>query len=44
MYGESLTQASLIAGFFDQSHMTRHFLKAFGLTPARWRMINKLSS
>ncbi|WP_228270074.1 hypothetical protein, partial [Acinetobacter oleivorans] len=24
--------------------MTRHFLKAFGLTPARWRMINKLSS
>jgi AraC-like DNA-binding protein len=44
MYGESLTQASLIAGFFDQSHMTRHFLKTFGLTPARWRMINKLSS
>ncbi len=39
MYGESLTQAAIIAGFFDQSHMTRHFSKAFGITPARWKEI-----
>ena len=37
VFGESITQAAIIAGFYDQSHMTRHFIKAFGLTPARWK-------
>lgn len=35
--GRTLTEASLIAGFADQSHMTHHFTRAYGITPARWR-------
>ena len=34
--GFTLADASLAAGFFDQSHMTRHFVQCFGLSPARW--------
>jgi AraC-like DNA-binding protein len=34
--GLSLAQASADAGFADQSHMSRHFKKAYGLTPAAW--------
>lgn len=34
--GSSLAAAAVQAGFADQSHMTRHFLKTFGQTPARW--------
>ncbi|WP_095149137.1 AraC family transcriptional regulator [Pseudomonas sp. Irchel s3a18] len=39
--GESLTQAALIAGFSDQSHMTRQFGKAYGLSPARWMKMHR---
>ena len=34
--GSTLAQAAMAAGFADQSHMTRHFLKTYGLTPGRW--------
>jgi AraC-like DNA-binding protein len=34
--GASLATASLDAGFADQSHMSRHFKRAYGLTPAAW--------
>ncbi|GAA0564974.1 AraC family transcriptional regulator [Halomonas salifodinae] len=34
--GQTLTEASLIAGFADQSHMTHHFTRAYGIPPARW--------
>jgi len=34
--GQSLVGAALIAGFTDQSHMTRQFGKTYGLPPARW--------
>lgn len=34
--GQSLIEAALMAGFTDQSHMTRHFGKTYGLSPARW--------
>jgi AraC-like DNA-binding protein len=34
--GAGLAEASSAAGFADQSHMTRHFKRAYGLTPARW--------
>jgi AraC-like DNA-binding protein/quercetin dioxygenase-like cupin family protein len=34
--GTSLAEAALDAGFADQSHMSRHFKLAYGLTPARW--------
>ena len=36
MGGASLADAAATAGFADQSHMTRHFTKTFGLTPGRW--------
>lgn len=34
--GVDLAQAAVAAGFYDQSHMTRHFRQAFGIAPARW--------
>ncbi|KEZ03321.1 AraC family transcriptional regulator [Burkholderia sp. MSh2] len=37
--GVPLASAAADAGFADQSHMTRHFLKTFGLTPGRWLRI-----
>ncbi|VVE38649.1 AraC family transcriptional regulator [Pandoraea cepalis] len=37
--GTSLAHAAVAAGFADQSHMTRHFAKTFGLTPGRWLQI-----
>jgi AraC-like DNA-binding protein len=37
--GTSLASAAAGAGFADQSHMTRHFLKTFGVTPGRWLQI-----
>ncbi len=34
--GSSLADAALAAGFADQSHMTRHFTRAYGMPPGRW--------
>jgi AraC-like DNA-binding protein len=34
--GVSPVQAAIDTGFSDQSHMTRHFTRAFGMSPARW--------
>jgi AraC-like DNA-binding protein len=34
--GRPLAQAAAEAGFADQSHMTRQFKRAYGLTPANW--------
>ncbi len=34
--GVSLADAAADAGFADQSHMTRHFAKTWGIPPARW--------
>lgn len=34
--GRSLADAALSAGFADQSHMTNHFTRAYGIPPARW--------
>jgi len=39
MQGQSLAAAALIAGFTDQSHMTRHFSKTYGMSPLRWLKI-----
>lgn len=35
--GRSLAEASLLAGFADQSHMTRAFARQLGPTPGQWR-------
>jgi hypothetical protein len=37
--GLPLAQAAAHAGFADQSHMTRQFKRAYGLTPARWTVL-----
>lgn len=34
--GEDLASAAAAAGFADQSHMTRHFVQAYGLPPGAW--------
>lgn len=40
--GMSLTDASAMAGFADQSHMTRHFVKAYGQSPGRWQKMLRI--
>jgi AraC-like DNA-binding protein len=35
--GRSPADAALLAGFADQSHMTRAFVRQFGVTPARYK-------
>ncbi len=35
--GRTLADAALLAGFADQSHMTRAFARQLGLTPGQWR-------
>jgi len=34
--GRTIVSAAALSGFFDQSHLHRHFRRAFGLTPARY--------
>jgi AraC-like DNA-binding protein len=34
--GTGLAEAAAATGFVDQSHMNRHFKKAFGMAPGRW--------
>jgi AraC-like DNA-binding protein len=35
--GATLAEAAAASGFADQSHMTRHFGRAYGQSPGRWR-------
>jgi AraC-like DNA-binding protein len=37
--GHCLAEAAFMSGFADQSHMTRQFKQAFGLTPGHWQAI-----
>jgi AraC-like DNA-binding protein len=34
--GMGLAESAVEAGFADQSHMSRHFKRTYGLTPGRW--------
>ncbi|MDR5855043.1 AraC family transcriptional regulator [Caballeronia sp. LZ062] len=35
--GASVAHVAAASGFTDQSHFTRHFKRAFGVAPGRWR-------
>ncbi len=35
--GAGLAEAAAASGFADQSHMSRHFKRAYGVAPGRWR-------
>lgn len=37
--GETLADAAGSSGFADQSHMTRHFKRAYGMTPGHWQRL-----
>lgn len=37
--GHSLADSATISGFSDQSHMTRQFVKTYGMPPAQWLRI-----
>ena len=41
-HGASLAEAAATSGFADQSHMTRQFKKAYGLSPGRWQRATSL--
>jgi len=34
--GDAPADAAVVAGFFDQSHLTRCFVRQFGVTPGRY--------
>ena len=37
--GQPLADIAADTGFADQAHFSRHFKKAFGMTPGRWAML-----
>lgn len=37
--GANLADAAAASGFADQSHMTRQYKQAFGITPGQWRQL-----
>ncbi len=39
--GSALAEIAAACGFADQSHLTRQFRKAFGVTPGRWRSLQR---
>lgn len=42
--GCTLVEVAANAGFADQAHFTRHFKKAFGMTPGRWKKLTSAIS
>jgi AraC-like DNA-binding protein len=42
--GTSLAEAALAVGFADQSHLTRHFKRAYGLAPGQWAALRRVSA
>lgn len=42
--GKPLADAAHESGFADQSHLNRHFRRAFGMTPGAWRTLTAASA
>lgn len=42
--GEALADAAVACGFADQSHMTRQFKRAYGVSPGRWRAVRRAAA
>lgn len=38
--GGSLAETAIENGFADQSHMSRHFKRTYGMAPGRWRQLS----
>jgi len=34
--GADIAESALAAGFYDQSALTNHFKRAYGITPLQW--------
>ena len=39
--GYTLAEAATVNGFADQSHMTRQFKQAYGISPGRWQALTR---
>ncbi|MBL8569116.1 MAG: AraC family transcriptional regulator [Phreatobacter sp.] len=39
--GDALADAAAACGFADQSHMTRQFKQAYGVSPGQWRAVRR---
>lgn len=37
--GQAIADVAIETGFVDQSHLHRHFVRAFGVTPGRWQQL-----
>ena len=42
--GVALSETAAATGFADQSHLTRHFVARFGLTPGRWATLARTTA
>ncbi len=42
--GEPIAEVAAATGFADQSHLTRHFKKAFGMAPGAWNTMVRRAS
>jgi AraC-like DNA-binding protein len=42
--GTPLAEAAAASGFADQAHMTRHFRKTYGVSPARWNAMMRATA
>ena len=42
--GTSLVETAATVGFADQSHLSRHFKKAFGITPGKWAQASRIAA
>lgn len=42
LQGKPVVEAALAAGFWDQSHLSRHFIAVYGVSPGEFRMRNSV--